>query len=79
MESKSLRGYLRENTEWMPQTALKEKSFVEEENLQDHQERKQVEKRRHWKKKTLHEDSARQTAGVAGGDLFIHFQNGQKP
>ena len=53
-ESKSLRGYLRESTEWMLQAALKEKVIVEEESLQDYERRRKDEKVKKWKEKALH-------------------------
>ena len=49
---------------------FKEKVFVEEENLQDHQTRKKSkDKARDWKEKALHGEFARQTSDEDGSGI----------
>ena len=52
----------------MLQAALKEKVLDEEENLQEYQKRRQEEKIRNWRGKSLLGEFVRQTADVAGED-----------
>ena len=65
-ERKTLYGYLRESTEWMLLSALKEEVVVKKENLQDYERRIKEEKVKNWKEKASHSEFVQQTSDQFG-------------
>ena len=65
-ERKTLYGYLRESTEWMLLSALKEGVVVKKENLQDYERRIKEEKVKNWKEKASHSEFFQQTSDQFG-------------